>query len=145
MGDVVELEYHLLERHCVNSQCVTLEYRGFNRDDVVRESCVFVHCALHTISNSEKKCLCTGAGLRHTQAASWASDWTVHSRRKKLAQSHSHTLWMVLRIWQQSRESSERRKELCRSWNADRFFTAKPGDTGEEENELEDAAITHIF
>lgn len=84
----------------------------------------------HTISSSEKNSFWTGAGLRHTQAASWAIDWTVHSKRKKLAWSLSHIVCRVRRSWQHSRESWERSKAACSRWKAGRFFTAAPGDKG---------------
>lgn len=83
-----------------------------------------------TISNIEKNSLCTGGGFFDTHWASWASDWTVHSNRKKLALFHDHTVLMVLRIWQQKTQSSDRWKEPWSKRNADRFFTAEPGSTG---------------
>lgn len=79
-----------------------------------------------TISSIEKNNVWTGAGFSCTQAASWAIDWTVHSRRKKLAGSWSHIVCRVRRIWQHSRESWERSKEACSRWKAFRFFTAEP-------------------
>lgn len=83
-----------------------------------------------TISSSEKNSFWTGAGLRHTQAASWAIDWTVHSKRKKLVGSLSHIVCRVRRSWQHSRESWDRSKEACSRWKAGRFFTVKPVDKG---------------
>lgn len=81
-----------------------------------------------TISSIEKNSFWTAAGLRHTQAASWAIVWTVHSKRKKLAGSLSHIVCRVRRSWQQSRESWDSSREACSRWMADRFFTAAPVD-----------------
>lgn len=82
---------------------------------------------LHTISSSEKNSVWTEAGFLHTQEANWASDWTVHSRRKKLARLHSQILLTVRRIWQHRSGSSDLSMELCRSMKAVRFFTVEPG------------------
>lgn len=100
----------------------------YHKKNMQRHFTVNFSCSC-TISSIEKNSLWTGAGLHHTQAASWAIDWTVHSKRKKFAGSLSHIVWRVRRSWQHSWESLERNKEACSRWKACRFFTAKPGDT----------------
>lgn len=80
----------------------------------------------HTISSSEKNSFFTDAGFCHTQAASCAIDWMVHSKRKKLVGSFSHIVCRVRRSWQHSRGSWDRSKEDCSRWKAGRFFTVEP-------------------
>lgn len=97
----------------------------------------------HTISRSAKNSFWTGAGLCHTHVASWAIDWTVHSKRKKFAGSLSHIVCRVCRSWQQSRESTDRSKQACSRLKACRFFTVEPVDNDILEDERTKKVAAH--